>query len=330
MLEANLCRLSDQSLFMSWTCEGEGEPDEENITCFSKSYDNGRTWADSTILFSHPEKGIFTPEVMELNGKIIAFPCSYYNHTRFSQDCHSYISVSEDCAASFSAPSSIGNAINNIHAKGHLVIGNKIIVSCSWVEGTEDSWASFERQKKKCFVCGKEFLPENFTTLYHSEYCGVLISEDGGNNWRISGKIGFKGGCFVEPAIVQLSDGCLVMLMRRNRETWLYESRSYDLGETWTEIKQTDIPSAVVKVDLTRDSNGRIYLLNSPNHERKRSPLSLWISDDDMKTWSVKTDLMWSDTDPLAYPDAFIDEARGLLCFGWDDRKNIYYSEFPI
>lgn len=330
MLEANLCRLSDQSLFMSWTCGGTCEPCEENITCFSKSYDNGRTWDDSTVLFSHPQKGIFTPEVMVVDGKIIAFPCSYYNHTTFSQDCHSYISVSEDCSKSFTPPASIGNAINNIHTKGHLVIGKKIIVSCSWVEGSEDSWASFANQNKKCIVCGKEYLPENFTTLYHSEYCGVLISEDGGSNWRISGKIGFKGGCFVEPAIVQLSDGTLVMLMRRNRETWLYESRSYDLGESWSEIRRTDIPSAVVKVDLTRDSKGRIYLLNSPNHERKRSPLSLWISDDDMKTWGTKVDLMWSDTEPLAYPDAFIDEERGLLCFGWDDRKNIYYSEYPI
>ena len=40
---------------------------------------------------------------------------------------------------------------------------------------------------------------------------------------------------------------------------------------------------------------------------------------------------MVSDDDmPLCYPDGFIDEEKGALCFSWDDRKSVYYSEYPL
>ena len=331
MLEANVCRLEDDSLFMSWTGGGDREPLEENMTFFSKSYDNGRTWEESTVLFSHPRKGMFTPELFNYNSKIFAFPCSYYNGSSFCQDCHSYISYSTDCGKTFSWPASIGNAINNIHVKGWLAVDDRIILSCSWIECTEESWACFDGANKKCIVAGKELLPKNYKGLYHQEYCGTLISDDGGENWRICGKIGSKGVGLVEPAIVQLSDGTIVMLIRNANDFRLYESRSYDLGETWSEAVPTDIPSAITKVSLAKDKNGVIYLLNNFTEDCSRNPLSLWISTDDMKTWSKKIDLVWSDGgEMLAYPDAFIDEERKMLCFGWDDRKNIYYSEYPI
>lgn len=329
-LDVNVCRLNDGNLIATWTAGGTEEPVTENSTYYSFSSDNGQSWSKKQVLFQHPKKGMFTPEIFTFKDKLFAFPGSYYNDTMFSNDFHSYISISSDNGKTFSPPASIGNAIDGIHVKSTFIKGDRIVLACSWIEQSEESWANFDGANRECILAGKVMPRENFRGLYHQEYCGALVSDNGGESWRVCGRIGYKTGCFVEPALVQLSDGTLVMLIRNQHKFRLYESRSYDLGETWSEIKETDIPSAVTKISLAKDKKGRIYLLNNPRNEGVRSPLSVWISDDDMKTWKTKIDLVWSDDHPVSYPDAFIDDERNMLCFGWDDRKNIYYSEFPL
>ena len=93
-----------------------------------------------------------------------------------------------------------------------------------------------------------------------------------------------------------------------------------------------------------KDSKGVHYLVHNADPSGRRSPLSLWISYDDLKTFEKKIDLISSDGNskikyPIeyeeegsmcCYPDGFIDEERGVLCFGWDDRHNIYYSEYKL
>lgn len=329
MLEANLCRLADGSLFLSWTGDGTAEPQECNRSYFSKSYDHGRTWETPTVLFAHPRKGIFTPESFSVGNRILTFPCSYYEGSNFAQDCHSYISVSEDGGRTFTPPASIGNAINNVHAKDHLVLDDRIWVACSWVECTSRDWASFKNGNKDCIVAGVRFAPEDFKGIHRTEYCGVMISEDAGKTWSLHGRIGEENTVFVEPALTRLSDGTLVMLIRNNAVPFLFESRSTDGGLHWSEARNTGIPSSITKIALERDTRGRIYLLHNP--KGKRNPLSLWISDDDMQSWSKKVDLISGDAEErIAYPDIVIDEERGILCFGWDDRSAIYYSEYPL
>jgi hypothetical protein len=282
------------------------------------------------------------PALFMDGNSLYAFPCSYYSYheTGFSQDMQSYISVSHDCGETFSLPHSIPGCINNIHIKCTLKIGNRWIFPCSWVEITDKYWASAANANKSCIVAGKEIrqpAPEQYKNLVeynldwygnHTEFCGVLISDDEGKTFRIRGRIGHVGTYFVEPVMTLLSDGTLIMLLR-TKEHCLYESRSYDNGETWSEPVATDIPSPITKVCLLRDHAGRIYLLHNPS-TTARSPLSVWISNDDMKSWNRKIDLVQDSVRPVCYPDGFIDEDRGLLCFSWDDRSHIYYSEFPI
>ncbi len=331
VLEANVVRMQDGGLFLSWTGDGSVEPTVQNRCYFSKSYDNGRTWEEKNVFFSHPRKGMFTPEIFTYKDKLFAFPCSYYNidESSFAQDCHSYVSVSSDCGKTFSAPSSIGNAINNVHIKDHLVIGKRILLSCSWIECHGEGWAWFKGGSKDCIVAGKQYREEDFQGLSTTEYCGVMISDDDGNSWRLSGRLGVKDTHYVEPVLTSLSDGTIVMFIRREDVPYIFESRSKDNGESWSEAVNTGMPSSITKVAFAKDKKGRIYLLHNP--KGKRNPLSLWVSDDDMKTWRVKVDLVSCDEKrKLAYPDAFIDEDRQMLCFGWDDRRNIYYSEYYI
>ena len=83
-------------------------------------------------------------------------------------------------------------------------------------------------------------------------------------------------------------------------------------------------------------NDGRIFLLHNPASIQpdgkwgRRSPLSLWISDDDMRTWRTKVDLV-SDTERnLNYPDGFLDEERGEVRFAWEDAYSVYVAAVPM
>lgn len=341
MLEANVVKCPDGSLFCSWTTGGNLEPLEKNYVAYSRSFDGGKSWTEAGILFMHPRKGMFCPETTLIDGKIFAFPGAYndYYDTSFCQDFMSFVSESCDFGKTFCSPHFVGGGINGIHIKNVYDFGDRIIGAVSWIECENEIWASFENANKKCIVSGREIQGKSCEgkiifphPLCHSEYCGVIISEDRGKSWRICGKIGEKGMNLCEPVIGELSDKSLCMLMRNNAETGLYMSRSYNRGASWSEAEKTDIPSTIVKVSLVKDGNGNFYLLNhASNNKYDRTELNLWVSSDDMKNWSEKCTLIKSgDGTPCTYPDAFIDEKRGMLCFGWDDRSNIYYSEYPI
>ncbi len=333
VLEAIVRKFEDGSLFMLWTGGGSGEPIPANMVFYSKSFDNGETWTEPKILFSHPVKGMFAPAAYVEGNSMYLFPDSYFY--RFHHDLQTYMSFSHDSGETFSSPNSLPGGFNSFHVKCTRNYNGKWMFPCSWIEKDTDLWANDFYAKivpslKKCIVAGKEYdLTDVRYDIGYTEYCGVLVSEDKGKSWRLNGRIGRKGQSFVEPTMIDLSDGTLVMLLRTG-VNYIYESRSTDGGETWSEPEQTNIPSAISKAVLLKDSRGRIYLMFNPKQMRHRSPLSLWISDDDMKTWGKKYDLVTDDENWVCYPDGFIDEERGKLCFAWDDRSHIYYSEFPL
>jgi hypothetical protein len=128
----------------------------------------------------------------------------------------------------------------------------------------------------------------------------IPIKGDTGRNWVWS-----------EPTLAELSDGTIVMLLRVCRSGCLWRSESHDGGRTWSEAIPTDIPNPGNKPKLVVLPNGRVGLLHTPN-PAKRYPLALWISSDDMKTWSDQR--IVSDF-PVRYdyPDGFAE--RNTLYF---------------
>ena len=63
-----------------------------------------------------------------------------------------------------------------------------------------------------------------------------------------------------------------------------------------------------------------------------RNPLSLWVSNDGMTSWSVKVDLV-KDSAPYAslnYPDGYIDEANGQIDLVWEDCYSVYRMQIPM
>jgi len=171
----------------------------------------------------------------------------------------------------------------------------------------------------------------------HRYAAGVMISDDAGQTFQLRGYLRHpEARHFIEPKVVELSDGRVVLLSREKWKGGIWRSESTDGGETWSPIELTDIPNPSSKFRVLRARDGRIFLLHNPvgiqSSEKwgRRSPLSLWVSDDDMKTWRVKVDLVTDPDHNLNYPDGFIDEERQELHFAWEDAFSVYIARVPM
>ncbi|MFH1266805.1 MAG: sialidase family protein [Planctomycetota bacterium] len=128
---------------------------------------------------------------------------------------------------------------------------------------------------------------------------GVMISTDDGNSWTNGGDTDadyqkVSGGAVDgtdEPAIVELEDGGIYMLMRTG-STHLYEARSADEGRTWTGIgpsplRGTNAPAALCEFDIA----GRRGIMCVWDNAPTRYPLCAAASLDGGRSWSRPRDI---------------------------------------
>jgi predicted neuraminidase len=176
-----------------------------------------------------------------------------------------------------------------------------------------------------------------YTTIFEN---GVFISSNEGESWDCSEEPSYLNDTvklefpYHENNVVELSDGSLAMLMRVDKTGFIYRTDSFDNGMKWSKPYATNIPNPGAKFRLFKLRDGRIILINNPNnikyapylfHGVCRNPLSMWISNDDMKSWYLKRDLI---TFPgrLSYPDGFIDEKEEYVHFTFDyNRHDVIY-----
>ncbi len=117
----------------------------------------------------------------------------------------------------------------------------------------------------------------------------LAISEDGGASWKPSLPIVGRGP--IQPALAQRKDGTLVAYMRDSGDapTRVQVSESRDGGWSWSAARRSDIPNgASVEALVLKD--GRWAMLGN-DVDDGRYRLSLYLSDDEGKTWSVKMPL---------------------------------------
>ncbi|HDY88945.1 MAG TPA: exo-alpha-sialidase [bacterium] len=117
-------------------------------------------------------------------------------------------------------------------------------------------------------------------------------SRDDGQTWKIIGYIpvpndlGTKASDFVEPHLVETTDGKLVAMLR-HRGTFLWQTESHDGGKTWTVVHQTNIVGRPPHLIHLKNN----WLLVS--YGRRREPYSerACISRDSGKTWDVDNEI---------------------------------------
>jgi len=140
----------------------------------------------------------------------------------------------------------------------------------------------------------------------------MAISDDDGTTWRPSLPLVGRGP--IQPALARRKDGTLVALMRDSGDNpaRVHYSESADRGETWQATRKTDIPNTA-SVELLVLQDGRwAFVGNDIDNGRYR--LSLYLSDDEGRSWKWKTRL--EDVPPgksgFSYP-ALIQTPDGLL-----------------
>jgi predicted neuraminidase len=118
----------------------------------------------------------------------------------------------------------------------------------------------------------------------------MAITDNWGQTWHTSAPL-IAGGN-IQPSVVMRKDGSLYVLMRDNGPPpkRLHQSESHDRGETWSPVKDSELPNPGAGAEIITLRNGN-WLLISNDTERGRHSLAVQISDDEGRSWKWKRHL---------------------------------------
>lgn len=294
---------------------GVAEPEIDNHIRICRSTDQGGVWGPAEVVLRFDDRACLLSEAIVHDDAIILF---VYTHDGRFGDWKVFTIRSEDWGHTWSAPEPFAPMpvrafLRNLH----------VTRSGLWVL----PFQSYDH--------GGDPAPSPWDDPVFEAWNGALISRDQGATWESSNRIGPTKG-WAENNVVELSDGTLAMLIRADGTGRLLRSDSRDGGRTWSEPTPTEIPNPGSKFRLFRLSDGRIVLVHNPNaatsHPNSkpmamlnRSPLALWVSDDDMTTWGSRR-VLTDFPGMLAYPDGQVDADERFVHFAFDyNRHDVIY-----
>jgi predicted neuraminidase len=148
-----------------------------------------------------------------------------------------------------------------------------------------------------------------FGAEYKDSHSRFWITPDRGKTWQITGPV--AGVINEQPTLIQRNDGSLLAYLRpggiRGFIAW---TESRDFGRTWSKAKWTNLPNPYAAIDMVKLRDGRIVLAFN-NSNKRRTPLTLAMSEDEGKTWPHKRNLI-EEPGEFSYP-AIIQDSKGML-----------------
>jgi hypothetical protein len=269
-----MARLEDGRLLLVWTTGGSAI-----MGAFSS---DGRNWSTPVAILSTSTGHDFDPSIV-VSGKRVLVTST---NADFSKGIATSVTTcvrSEDNGQTwgprYEIPMSHRYTCGKCHHGIRLKLGT-LLMGYSWDMNCEK---------------GKTLQTEGAMQLR----AGVMISTDNGLTWKNGGDTDAKyqhasGGAVEgtdEPAIVELDDGSIYMLMRTGTDH-LYEARSTDEGKTWVSIGPSPLrghnaPAALCKIQA-RERRGILCVWDNA---QVRYPLCAAASFDGGKTWSKPRDI---------------------------------------
>jgi len=343
--EPLLRRLPDGSLCCVFFTGGRGDGALENIVAAIRSDDHGQTWADVEVLVSLPDQSAWAPSMFVHADKAHIFWLSSRDRFRYRKTNH-ILSTGPD-GRSFTEDRIIEEdwvterGVDVRHG-AHLRDG-RVLLPIAWTEPVRDfdldAWRWDDSNIRLANFGGP--------VAVNNLYCfGVMEPDDDFVSFMRHGRVAKEtpgastpGVPFFENAIVELSDGTISMLVRADTTNRLWRTDSGDGGHTWSEPYPTDIPNPGSKPRMLCIPDGRIALFHNPNEKdysdvqadihKYRTPLEMWVSEDDMSSWGVRQTLVPTPT--LAhYPDGFYDEAAAAIYLVYEDCRTIFFTVIPV
>lgn len=320
--EAILREMPNGELLCVSQCGGLTEPAPGNRVYAFHSKDNGETWSKKEKVYPEDGQAVYLTEVMVIGNEVTVF-ITVHNGFFLNWKC-CMMKSTDNGYTWYNAGVSPIPEFAFIRGMIRLKNGN-ILLSYHYYP------IPYEEQQRLI----SEKLSVHHARIPHVEN-GVLISSDNGNTYKryFAANLKFIDEfIWSEPTVIELSDGTLAMLLRYNGTGYLWRCDSKDGGETWSDVYKTDIPNPSTKAKLIGMPDGKIALLNSPNSKcgfRERIPVEIWISDDDMTTWSYKhkiTDFPGC----YSYPDGYCTPDSKHIMFTFEfNRHDIYFVDHEI
>ena len=275
--EGSFLLLNDGTLiYVYGSFTGMGDTSRSRIGIV-RSRDNGDAWSAPQILFEDPEVSLLHPSLVRLPGGGVGLA---YSRLWGATKAAKFFRYSKDEGKTWSAevPVSDGSFGYMTGAHDRLIrVGRQRIINTVHakivIKGSSRQLGTFI------------FASDDDGLTWHNKTPRPLTTTANPSNLPESG--------FLETSIVELDGGELYMV-GRTTSGWLYESRSKDAGDTWSEPAQSPLANPAAPARLTRIPgtstvvvlrNAGVDLSGGAWHGGARLVLSTQTSDDGGRTW---------------------------------------------
>ena len=287
--EASILQRKDGSLLMAWQ-HHQKDPSAHcgdmlpSHIALAESYDSGKTWVNERIVATMKDAcvNVYCPSFLRnADGSVSLYFMRYMQLEKGKPQLNNYYRItSRDEGETWTEEETLWE--NNYfvpinHSIKRLADGSVLMPVCG---NLADLWSK----------------DTNYKVM-------VYRSTDDFQTWTVSNTLTLPMWGCMEPCIAQRSDGSLNMVMRTQLGSVFY-SESFDGGATWTKPQTTGLHApescpCIVSIPHTDAQlviwNNSEYDHNYRSHYGKRTPLTMAISTDGLKTF---TDFFDIETDP--------------------------------
>ena len=293
--EASMLSLRDGRLLLAYTRFRGGGGDNDSADIAGKtSSDGGRTWSAPFVLQKNDGRmNVMSASLLRLStGEIMLG----YLRKNSTADCSFCVKKSNDEAKIWK------DEILVTQDKAYHVVNNDRIVELR---------------------NGRLLVP----AANHGDYRAgkpafglCYISEDHGETWRPGkGVVRLGGVGCQEPGVVELKDGRIYMIIRTSLG-YIYQSRSSDGGDTWSEPVPTLLRSPAAPASIRRiPKTGELLMIWNNSPTARRAPLTSAISRDEGETWinlnDIEPDSVANEKASFAYTSILFVENTVVLTY---------------
>lgn len=305
----SMARLSDDRILAVWTRFPAGGG-EDMAVLGAISSDSGCTWHQPWVLIDHPQLLDADPSIV-VSGLRVLVTCTTATFAEGIRESSTWCVRSEDNATTWSEPYEI--PMNHTYTCGKCHRGLRLksgtlLMGYSWDVLCES---------------GASHATEGQMNLR----AGVMRSTDDGLTWTNGGDTTAEYAKIAqgavhgtdEPALVELEDGSIYMLMRTGADR-LFEARSVDEGVTWTGVRPSPLTGSNAPAALSPfvAEDGRRGVFVVWNNALVRYPLCAAASFDGCATWTAPRDIAapYEGGRQNSYPSC-VQAADGALLAVW-------------
>ncbi len=211
--------------------------------------------------------------------------------------------------------------------------------SSVWLTESDDVGATWSAARQVALPAGANLRNPpiqlgNGTTLlpaYSDFWLNALVlraSDTDGATWNVNAVYGPDEDILLQPALVELSEGTLLMAGRNRGGGNLLYATSADYGATWTGARRGKLPNPDSALALTQLRDGRLLIIFNDS-DTQRTPLVAMVSSDDGVSWLGRT-VLADGAGAFSYPSV-LQTTDGMLHVTYSrNRDQIVYQTWRV